>query len=88
MKKRRLTLIALLLLVVVTLAACGSKENKKDEESPKMGEKLDKKESDVVSERTEVIDGQEMTIKTFKDGTEVTLPKGINLDDVEIQRMD
>ncbi|OJG74762.1 hypothetical protein RV12_GL002179 [Enterococcus quebecensis] len=74
---------------MVTLTACGAKAEKDTENKGELkGEKIDKKESDVVSERTEEIDGQKVTIKTFKDGTELTLPEGINLDDVDIQGLD
>ncbi|MEI5993576.1 hypothetical protein [Candidatus Enterococcus mansonii] len=86
MKKRSITIIALLVLIAtVPLTACGNKEKEAEQKSTTKGKKFDKKEADVVSERTEVIDGQEMTIKTFNDGTEITLPKGINLDEVEME---
>ncbi|WP_348921160.1 hypothetical protein [Enterococcus rotai] len=84
--KKNITLTLLTLLVAIPLTACGSNGNKEaDNKGELKGEKLKKSEDDVVSERTEVIDGEKMTIKTLKDGTEITLPEGINLDDVEMQ---
>ncbi|MGX7245879.1 hypothetical protein ACWOC1_13635 [Enterococcus quebecensis] len=89
MKKRTIGIFALsAVLMTVTLTACGAKEKDAGDKGQLSGKKFDKKESDVVSERNEVIDGQEMTVKTFSDGTEMTLPKGINLDDSEIQALE
>lgn len=90
MKKRTIAFLALLtLLMTVPLTACGSKDKKAAEPTSELkGKKLDKKESDVVSERTEEVDGQKVTIKTFKDGTEMTVPQGVNLDDMDVQGLE
>ena len=90
MKTKKIALVTLLtVLMAAPLTACGSKE-KKDADNPGglKGEKIKKTEDDVVSERTEVIDGQKMVIKTLKDGSEIALPEGTDLGDVEIQGMD
>ncbi|WP_348921161.1 hypothetical protein [Enterococcus rotai] len=40
---------------------------------------------EVVSKRTEKINGKEETIVTLRDGTEVVLPEGVNVDDLQIK---
>ncbi|ALS36775.1 putative small lipoprotein YifL [Enterococcus rotai] len=90
MKIKKITLLALLtMLTAATLTACGSKEKKDaDNQGELKGEKMKKSEDDVVSERTEEVDGQKMIIKTLKDGSEIALPEGVDLDDVDMQAVD
>lgn len=65
------------------LTACsGNKEEAESKDSNGKGDPLAGiSEKNVVSERKEEINGKEVTIKKFKDGSEIALPNGMTADE-------
>ncbi|MBS7577591.1 MULTISPECIES: hypothetical protein [unclassified Enterococcus] len=80
MKKRIILAVSLFSLMLVG-TACSGGNGKKESEENQEGQKLTSK--DVVSQKNDVLDGEEVTIYEMKDGSNIVLPRGVNMDDVD-----
>ncbi|MHC5250541.1 hypothetical protein [Enterococcus sp. HY326] len=77
--KKKLTLSACLFALMIVGTACNGSNSQEGTEDNQGGQKLTSK--DVVSQKDEVLDGEEVTVYEMKDGSNVILPKGVDMDD-------
>ncbi|KKC17474.1 ABC transporter [Streptococcus dysgalactiae subsp. equisimilis] len=78
--KKVLVLPVLALAATCFLTACGTKKDSKKEEVKEI--KMSDIKDDAVSEKTKVVDGEEVTEYTTKDGNVIQIPTG-NEEDIE-----
>lgn len=83
MKKIAQTIIILGSILVIG-TGCGKKKTEEKEQGQETtGQKVTSK--DVVSKKDTVIDGEEVTEYTLKDGTALALPKGTDIDEADLR---
>lgn len=84
-KNKLIAALAMLTIGMAGLAGCSSKKESVKPDQSEAEKNLNKKktEADIASQKTETINGEEMTIFEFKDGSSVITPGGDQtLDDV------
>lgn len=72
--KKVLVIPALALAAACFLTACGTKKDSKKEEVKEI--KMSDIKDDAVSKKTKVVDGEEVTEYTTKDGNVIQIPAG------------
>lgn len=79
--------LCLLLVGGLTLVGCSTPEEKTESSSEAGGDNplAGLSEKDVVSEEIEEIGGEKMAVKTLKDGTTITLPEGMTIEEAQKQ---
>lgn len=80
-------LISLLFFGVIAMTGCSENESTTNSSTTDMADNplAGLSEKDVVSEEEEDINGEKFVIKTLKDGSSITLPAGMTIDDAKKQ---
>lgn len=86
MKKLFLFLAGVSSILLLTACQDGNNETKTEKEAETNNPLAGISEKDVVSEEEVEIEGERMVIKKLKDGTNITLPPGMTIDDAKKQQ--
>ena len=81
--KKKIILGTIFLAMLTMGTGCSQKKEEKTSDTEKIeSKKITSK--DIVSQKDDVIDGEEVTVYKMKDGKEFSLPRDVDVDGVEM----